>query len=67
MIETGELLLNERAPGDRAAEWPIAEHAESAGAAPTAAPPRAPGAVVAATRTADRRRSCSATAASRAC
>ena len=41
-VETGELLLNERAPAVAPPEWPVAEHLESAGAAAVGAPPSAP-------------------------
>ncbi len=37
-VATGELLLNERAPSTAPREWPMAEHAESAGAAPLEVP-----------------------------
>jgi cyclic beta-1,2-glucan synthetase len=36
-VETGELLLNERAPSNAPPEWPLAEHAEVPDAAPVEA------------------------------
>ena len=41
-IQTGVLLLNERAPTTAPPEWPIAEQAESAGTAPPEPPSSAP-------------------------
>jgi cyclic beta-1,2-glucan synthetase len=41
-VETGEVLLNERAPATAPAEWPVTEQAESAMAAETAASAGAP-------------------------
>jgi cyclic beta-1,2-glucan synthetase len=40
-VETGELLLNERAPATAPPEWPTADHVESVGAAVVEAPLRA--------------------------
>lgn len=41
-VKTGEMLLNERAPGAAPAEWPIAETAETALATEPAGPPAGP-------------------------
>jgi cyclic beta-1,2-glucan synthetase len=42
LVETGEILLNERSPATAPAEWPITDHAENALAAEAAAPSAAP-------------------------